>query len=511
MLFAQMLLADPAIPTLERQQALNRIFADPGIPQSKTTSSFWLKEPHSKFTTRSSEPLPTEADVVIIGSGITGASIARTLLQNGVKSNAEKPQTPSIAMVEARDICSGATGRNGGHILETADDFAELYDVFGEEIAKKTLRFRLAHLKEMLQVCEELGISEEVQARKVQFLSAHFGAEAWKDALERLHRFQAAMPEESAEWIAYDKKSIPEDFKLSRADGVIAGPAGALWPYKFVTSLLAHLLSTYPGQFFVKDHTAVTSIRENPSTVYKYQVETDRGSISARHVIHCTNAHVTHLVPGLRGRIFPLRGQMSAQTPGNQFPCQATKHSWMFSYDRGFDYLTQLPSGQMMFGGGFARSEGGGLADLGIATDDEMSLYCDIHLSGALPAIFGRQNWGEVKGNPVQAMWTGNMAFSADGFPWVGELPSSATKRPGAGNTKTGSEWVSAAFSGEGMVQAWLCGRALATMLLKKDNNLSPSADEDISWLPEQMLVTEERISKSVLDRTVPSPHKATL
>lgn len=509
--FAQMLLDDPAIPAIERQQALDRIFADPGIPQNKTTSSFWLKDPHADFATRSSKPLPAQADVVIIGSGITGASIARTLLQNGIRSNPPDQDTPSVIMVEARDICSGATGRNGGHILETADDYAELAETFGEEVATKTLRFRLAHLKEMMQVCEEFGITEEVQARKVQFLSAYFGAEPWKDAMERLRRFQAGMPEESAEWVAYDRESMPEDFKLSRANGVIAGPAGALWPYKFVTSLLAHLLSAYPGQFRVEDHTAVTSIDESASTDYKYRVETTRGNISARHVIHCTNAHVAHLVPGLRGRIFPLRGQMSAQTPGHNFPCQATKHSWMFSYDRGFDYLTQLPSGQMMFGGGFARSEGGGLADLGIATDDEMSLYCDIHLSGALPVVFGRQNWGEVQGNPVQAMWTGNMAFSADGFPWVGQLPSSVTNRPSSADSKSGSEWISAAFGGEGMVQAWLCGKALATMLLKQDQKLLPNVDADISWLPEQMLVTEERISKSVLARTVQSPHRASL
>ncbi|KAJ5090618.1 hypothetical protein N7532_009302 [Penicillium argentinense] len=507
--FAQMLLGDPAIPTVERQQALDRIFADPGIPQDSTTSPFWLKEPHTDFVTHSSKPLPTEADVVIIGSGITGASIARTLLQDRTGPSSLNKAVHSVFMLEARDICSGATGRNGGHILETADEYAELADVFGDEVAKKTLRFRLAHLKEMLKAVEDLGLTEKTQARKVQFLSAYFGEEPWKAALERLRRFQAGMPEESAEWIAYDRQSMPEEFKLSRAHGVITGPAGALWPYKFVTGVLSHLLSQYPEQFRVQGHTAVTAIHDNTSSDYKYRVETSRGVISARHVIHCTNAHVTHLVPGLRGRIFPLRGQMSAQTPGNKFPCQAAEHSWMFSYDRGFDYLTQLPSGQMMFGGGFARSEGGGIADLGIATDDELSLYCDIHLSGALPAVFGRQNWGQVKGDPVQAMWTGNMAFSTDGFPWVGQLPSSVTHRAGSSKHDVGSEWVSAAFGGEGMVQAWLCGKALATMLLLKEGLASTEAD--ISWLPDQMIVTDERIAWAILPRTVESPHKASL
>jgi len=113
-------------------------------------------------------------------------------------------------MLEARDICSGATGRNGGHILETADEYAEIADVFGEESARKLLRFRLAHLREMLGVAEELGLTEVAQARNVQFLSAYFGDEPWKAALERLRRFKEGMPEESAEWVSYEGGSIQE-------------------------------------------------------------------------------------------------------------------------------------------------------------------------------------------------------------------------------------------------------------------------------------------------------------
>ena len=155
----------------------------------------------------------------------------------------------------------------------------------------------------------------------------------------------------------------------------------------------------------------------------------------------------------------------------------------------------------MMLGGGFANGEGRGTADLGVSTDNELSLYCDIHLSGALRAIFGHR-WGRVQGDLVQAMWTGNMAFSADGFPWVGRLPESVTHRSSTqAKPNAGAEWVCAAFGGEGMVQAWLCGKALATMLLLQDNELGSAAEADLSWFPEQMLVSEERVAKAILPR----------
>lgn len=161
----------------------------------------------------------------------------------------------------------------------------------------------------------------------------------------------------------------------------------------------------------------------------------------------------------------------------------------------------------MMFGGGFGQGELGGIAELGVARDDEMSVYIDIHLSGALSAVFGRESWGRVQGDPVQAMWTGNMAFSTDGFPWVGQLPVSATRRPFS-DEGVEAEWVCAAFGGEGMVQCWLCGKALATMLLQQDGTLDPAVDADISWIPEQMLVSEERLADAELPRSAPGSQR---
>ncbi|CDM26607.1 hypothetical protein CBS147339_6379 [Penicillium roqueforti] len=506
--FATDILTDPSVSASARQQALNRIYSDPGLPQSSTTSSFWTRNPHN--FSQGAKHLRKEADIVIIGSGITGASIARNLLQNCASQHSSTSH-PSIVMLEARTVCSGATGRNGGHILETADEYSRFADVLGVDAARNLIRFRLAHLREMLTVAEELGITAETQARKVRFLSIYFRDKPWKTALERMHRFKEEMPEEAAEWTSYEGDNIPKEFCLTRARGVIAGPAGALWPYKFVTGILTRLLADFPDHFHVEENTAVTAIHdETTANSQRYMVKTSRGTITTRHVIHCTNAHVSHLVPGFRGRIFPVRGQMSAQTPGDNFPNQADDHSWLFNYDRGFDYMTQLPEGQMMLGGGFVQSEDGGLADLGVSTDSDLSLYIDIHLSGALRAIFGSKDWGRVQGDSVQAMWTGSMAFSSDGFPWVGRLPGAVTGRAEHGSE--GAEWVCAAFGGDGMVQAWLGGKAVATMLLAQDPSLGETISSDLSWFPEQLLVSEERFAEAALPKEVGDDvHKANL
>ncbi|KAJ5788481.1 hypothetical protein N7457_003471 [Penicillium paradoxum] len=485
----------PSYTASARADALNRIYSDPGDPSDIATTSFWVLDPQS-FSQEPAQPLPKETDVVIIGSGITGASIARSLLQT---RNSEKFSTshPSVVMIDARAICSGATGRNGGHILETGDGYAELADVYGKDDARKLMRFRLAHLHEILAVAEELGITEETQVRKVKFLSVYFNDEPWKKALERMHRFKADMPEEAAEWTAYEGDTIPSEFRLIYARGVITGPAGALWPYKFVTGVLTRLLADFPNDFRVEKNNTVTAVYDDTSADGpRYKVETENGTILARHVIHCTNAHVSHLVPGLIARVFPVRGQMSAQCPGDNFPNQSAKYSWIFNYARGFDYMTQLPTGEMMLGGGFARSEGGGLGDVGVPSDADTSRAIDIHLAGALREIYG-PDWGYKNRNRVMAMWTGSMGFSTDGFPWVGRLPAAATGRPDHGSE--GAEWICAAFGGDGMVQAWLSGKALATMLLAQEASLSETVSEALPWFPEQLLVSEERLAEASL------------
>lgn len=83
---------------------------DPGcFPVKNSTTPYWRCQPHSIDQHRSTEELPRECDVAIIGSGMAGVSIAYHLM----KDLKEGELAPSIVLLEARQVCSGATGRNG--------------------------------------------------------------------------------------------------------------------------------------------------------------------------------------------------------------------------------------------------------------------------------------------------------------------------------------------------------------------------------------------------------------
>jgi len=79
------------------------------LPVANATTPYWRTQLHPIDEHRSSHDLPTGCDIVIIGAGLAGVSTAYHL-SAAAGSGAE---VPSIVMLEARQVCSGATGRNG--------------------------------------------------------------------------------------------------------------------------------------------------------------------------------------------------------------------------------------------------------------------------------------------------------------------------------------------------------------------------------------------------------------
>lgn len=78
------------------------------IPVANSTLPFWRTEVDDFDSHRTTEHLPSTSDIVIVGAGYAGSSIAHHLLEESGHRKA-----PSIVILEAREACSGATGRNG--------------------------------------------------------------------------------------------------------------------------------------------------------------------------------------------------------------------------------------------------------------------------------------------------------------------------------------------------------------------------------------------------------------
>lgn len=84
------------------ERVSKQLRASPGIPVQNPTLSFWTV-PNAPIANHLSD-LPSHADIVILGSGITGTSFARTVLSH-------EANPLQVVMLDARSLCQGASGR----------------------------------------------------------------------------------------------------------------------------------------------------------------------------------------------------------------------------------------------------------------------------------------------------------------------------------------------------------------------------------------------------------------
>lgn len=123
------------------------------LPVSSPTVPFWQQDLHELHDHRTTELLPDHSDIVIIGAGYAGVSAAYHMIKDTACANL------SITILEARGICSGATGRNGGHLRPDLYGHIPTYvDRAGAEAGLEIAQFEISHINAIKKVIEKENI-----------------------------------------------------------------------------------------------------------------------------------------------------------------------------------------------------------------------------------------------------------------------------------------------------------------------------------------------------------------
>jgi hypothetical protein len=179
---------------------ISRISNSPGLPVPNPTTPLWLEDPPfpELCDVRSEGKVPERAHVVVIGSGISGAAVAWSLLRGGLGGEAMDASTggvtgqKKVVMLEARSVCSGATGRNGGHVKVSPWEVIQSLKFRGitGERARKFVDFQRRHLDVLLELCGARGF-EAAELREVETVDLFVDMEGWEETrglVERLGR-----------------------------------------------------------------------------------------------------------------------------------------------------------------------------------------------------------------------------------------------------------------------------------------------------------------------------------
>ncbi|THC93953.1 hypothetical protein EYZ11_006564 [Aspergillus tanneri] len=147
-----------------------------------------------------SEKLPQSADIVIIGSGMSGASVAYTILSECQALGEEK----TVVVLEAREVCSGATGRNGGHLkCSPYSLYSELKEMLAPGRAKDVLNFYRRHVPLMLDLVKTERL-EGTEIREVDTVDVFLEDTQWEKALAMIQVLRRDVPEAAEDIVVWE-------------------------------------------------------------------------------------------------------------------------------------------------------------------------------------------------------------------------------------------------------------------------------------------------------------------
>lgn len=432
---------------MERRAAI-----PPGLPKPNPTLSYWQDPPAAVSNHRSSPDLPAKSPIVILGSGITGATAAFFLLNH--------PSPPSVVMLEARTACSGATGRNGGHTKHASyRSFLDNLRAHGEDEAARIARFEYNCMRAVHAFAADHEIRcDSWQGNTVDIIYDEGQWHRAKTAVAEMKRV-LGVNDPAAKYTFWSSEEAEQNYLANGALGAVSYEAGSLSAYKFVIGMLN--LALQKG-LNLQTNTPALSVTKASDEQGKWIIDTPRGSIRSEKVILATNGYTAHLYPAFQGTIVPLRGHMTAQRPGSYMPKGGLSTTYSFIYDDGYEYMISRPQGSkdagyIMIGGGLTKAADEGLCEFGNTDDATTEPIIEDYLKKSTERYYG-QHWGEDSPDGrVCRSWSGIMGYSSDGYPFVGEIPNEKCL------------YVAASFQGLGMVLCFYSAKVLVQMLTGGD------------------------------------------
>ncbi len=384
--------------------------------------------------------MKTTAEVVIVGGGIVGSSIAYHLTASGC---------PDVLVLERETSQGkGSTGKSMGGVRA---QFATPVNV----------KMSLYSIPFYSTFEERLGYPCAYRAQGYLFCATN---EHHMSVLRANHTLQRATGLTNAELITAEE--IRRHFPLVRSDDIVGGSFcptdGFVDPYSamggFMTWAAQHGAILWKGA-------DVSGIRAKAGS---FEIETTKGTISTRTVVNCAgawSASVARMV-GVDLPVEPLRRMLVPTEPFDEFP-----HTGPMIVDMstGFHFRPE--------GRGFLLAWNDPEETPGFKTDFDPAFVEKI-LTRAADRVPVFEN---VAVNPKRA-WAGLYEMTPDHHPVLGTAPGV----PGF--------FLANGFSGHGVMHAPATGRILADLILTGKTDLIDASLLDLSRFTEGRTIHETAI-----------------
>ncbi|MBO2958194.1 NAD(P)/FAD-dependent oxidoreductase [Burkholderia pseudomallei] len=275
-----------------------------------------------------------DADVCVIGAGLTGISAALNLAERG----------HSVAVLEASKVGWAASGRNGGQLI---GGFACGIDAFEPYLNADEIRLVWDMGLETLAIAKERIAKHAIDCAFVPGYLSAANKPRDVDALRR-SRDEAARRFGYTRLRYVERDALAQYVQSSRYLGGLFDPdSGHLHPLNYTLGLARAAVASGAR---IHEDSAVTRIA---SEARGHVVSTARGAVRARFVVLACNAFLGALAPALSRKIMPVGTYVIATEPLGEARARALMPAQAAICDSRFalDYFRPTPDARLLWGG----------------------------------------------------------------------------------------------------------------------------------------------------------------
>jgi glycine/D-amino acid oxidase-like deaminating enzyme len=332
--------------------------------------------------------LPKDVPVAIVGAGYAGLNAALELAQAGVES----------LVLDAAQPGFGGSTRSGGLVSGGVN--------VGKRIINRALTAEEAkpYLNDAVDAFSH--VEQLIARHKIDcgWTKSGYFLGAWcqshYDAMEKKVALLNTEAQSGARMVPRDaqREEIGSDYYFG---GMLVGRAAHLHPALYYKGLLD---LAQAANIKIASNTPVLGLSQETSGTW--QVKTPRGNFRAGHVVIATNGYTGDVTPQFKRRVVPLGSYIIAteELPPDLVHSLSPKNRSFADTRRVLTYYRLSPDGKRMIFGGRAKFG-----------------FTDPVETAPLLYRFMTDRFPQLKGTKITHAWTGNVAFTLDELPHMGE------------------------------------------------------------------------------------------
>lgn len=329
-----------------------------------------------------------DEEIVIIGSGISGALMAHQLCTAGFK----------CTIIDKRMLSSGSTWASTAHVNYELDmPFYDLAKKYSEQFAADCYQAGFDGVNSLRQVLKDTGVDADVQDKSSMYLASN------RRGAKEIEREYTLRTKHGFNVVVLDNATLKTDYGINRINALYHADAMQIDPYKAAAGLINYHIAH--NGLTVYTRTAIKTVQADENGVTLYTADGYR--INARKVICAAGYEAGDFLPK---QVMDLNSTYALVTAPLPPDVLWKKQCLIWETARPYFYLRTTSDNRIIIGGQDVKFKNAALRDSLMDKKTRKLLEQFAELFPYIPA-------------EPEFTWCGTFSETKDSLPYIGLYP----------------------------------------------------------------------------------------